>query len=418
MEETISEKEFIQIQLDAKNGNPEALSDLGYMYEEGIIVEQDYEKAKEYYEQAAKKGDAEAYYLLGELYYDGLGVKRNHEMSKYYHEIALKKGIKESLLSLGLIYVSGEIEIDYKKAIEFIEKSIEEDILTESCQRYLNCILYCYVPQKKVDYNEMFELALEENNDDEYLKKINKFLKNGANVIVYNSLKEITLEELNNMSNDTIINIRNIQFMDTNLCSDFYTVSDLKEILIKCNEILAGIDRNQKEEDIFMQIYLKLGEMIESDLETMENDDQNDSKLNNLMVLLEKKGLCRGFSILLKNLLDIVGIECIILSSKSDDENNAHAYNQVKINGKWYYCDLTWDSKYIIFFCLRSEEEYKKISLLETSYSTKEYPAEEDYPNIKLLAKKNYLKLLKNNIILNDSESQKQEERKKLLMLS
>ena len=57
MEETISEKEFIQIQLDAKNGNPEALSDLGYIYEEGIIVEQDYEKAKEYYEQAAKKGD-------------------------------------------------------------------------------------------------------------------------------------------------------------------------------------------------------------------------------------------------------------------------------------------------------------------------------------------------------------------------
>ena len=150
MEETISEKEFIQIQLDAKNGNPEALSDLGYMYEEGIIVEQDYEKAKEYYEQAAKKGYAEAYYLLGELYYDGLGVKRNHEMSKYYHEIALKKGIKESLLSLGLIYVSGEIEIDYKKAIEFIENSIKEDILTESCKRYLNCILYCYVPQKKL----------------------------------------------------------------------------------------------------------------------------------------------------------------------------------------------------------------------------------------------------------------------------
>ena len=79
---------------------------------------------------------------------------------------------------------------------------------------------------------------------------------------------------------------------------------------------------------------------------------------------------------------------------------------------------MTWDRKYIIFFCLRSEEEYKKISLLETSYSTKEYPAEEDYPNIKLLAKKNYLKLLKNNILLNDIESHKQEERKKLLMMS
>lgn len=418
MEDTISEKEFMQIQLDAKNGNPEALSDLGYMYEEGIIVEQDYEKAKEYYEQASKKGDAEAYYLLGELYYDGLGVKRDYEISKYYHEIALKKGIKESLLSLGLIYVSGEIEIDYKKAIEFIERSIEEDILTESCKRYLNCILYCYVPQKKVDYIEMFELALDEHSDDEYLKKIYNLLKSGADVFVYNSLKEIKLEELNNMSDGTIINIRNIKFMDTNLCSDFYTVSDLKEILIKCNEFLSDIDRSQDEEDIFMQIYLKLGENIESDLESIENGNQDDSKLNNLMILLERKGVCRGFSILLKNLLDIVGIECIILSSKLDDESNAHAYNQVKINGKWYYCDLTWDSKYIVFFCLRSEEEYKKISLLETSYSTKEYPAEEDYPNTKLLAKKNYLKLLKNNIILNDSKSQKQEERKKMLMLS
>ena len=418
MEETISEKEFMQIILDAENGIPEALSDLGYMYEEGIVVEQDYAKAKEYYEQAAKKGDAEAYYLLGELYFDGLGVKRNHEMSKYYHEVALKKGIKESLLSLGLIYVSGEVEVDYKRAIEYIEKSIDENILTESCKYSLNHILYCYVPERQIDYKLMFKSELEENTDDEYLKKINNFLESGSNVIVYNSLKEIKLEELNNMPNDTIINIRNIKFMDANPCSDFYTISDLKEILIKCNEILVGIDRNQKEEDIFMQIYLKLGEMIESNLELMENGNSSDSKLNNLMILIEKKGLCRGFSILLKNLMDIVGIECIILSSKPDNENNAHAYNQVKINGKWYYCDLTWDSKYIIFFCLRSEEEYKKISLLETSYLTKEYPAEEDYPNIKLLAKKNYLKLLKNNILLNDNESQKQEERKKLLMLS
>ena len=44
-------------------------------------------------------------------------------------------------------------------------------------------------------------------------------------------------------------------------------------------------------------------------------------------------------------------------------DGEAHGWNQVKIDGKWYNCDLTWDSNNIkenrpLEYCLQSDEEF------------------------------------------------------------
>lgn len=50
---------------------------VGYCYEEGVVVEQDYAKAAEYYELATHNGFSMAWYDLGRMYEDGLGVEKD-----------------------------------------------------------------------------------------------------------------------------------------------------------------------------------------------------------------------------------------------------------------------------------------------------------------------------------------------------
>ena len=379
-----------------KKGNVDALCNLAYMYEHGYAVKQDYSIAKKYYEQAEKMGSENAFYCLGKLYMWGLGVEIDHKKALYYYEKALNFGIKESLINLGRIYILGEIELDYEKAEEHFEESIKENFFKEECMYYLN-IMYYLQGSSKVDYKLLFENVISDVGDN-YLKKIYGMIKNGSPIIAYDSISDLTLEELSNLSNNTIINIRNIRFIDRNPCSDFYTVSDLKEIIVKCNEILMDIDKSQSEADIFMQIYLKLGDMLEYDFYSLETKNI-ESVLRNMMVLINKNAICTGFAVVLKNLLDMVGIDCEILVSKLIGNYEIHVFNQVKIDGKWYYCDLAVDSNYVVLSCLKSEKEFKQCKEHQTSYQTKEHKSNQDYYGFPELAAKNYLKIFKKSIL-------------------
>lgn len=67
-------------------------------------------------------------------------------------------------------------------------------------------------------------------------------------------------------------------------------------------------------------------------------------------VLQKKKAICQGYSMLLKKMCDISGIECEILSGFAKTEpyqvgnpfGADHAWNAVRIDGKYYFLDATW----------------------------------------------------------------------------
>lgn len=56
-------------------------------------------------------------------------------------------------------------------------------------------------------------------------------------------------------------------------------------------------------------------------------------------MVLQKTGVCQGYTYLFKYVMDNIGIECVTVPS---DENN-HIWNKIKINGEWYNIDLTSD---------------------------------------------------------------------------
>lgn len=56
--------------------------------------------------------------------------------------------------------------------------------------------------------------------------------------------------------------------------------------------------------------------------------------------------VCEGYARSFKYILDGLGIPCVLVSgiaTNSNNETESHAWNYVKLDGKWYAIDLTWD---------------------------------------------------------------------------
>ena len=76
------------------------------------------------YSKAAKLGDSYGYYCLGKIYQKGMGVAVDLNKAKSYYEKAVEMGDEFAMNSLGVMYMNGEgVKQDYKKALEVLQKS-------------------------------------------------------------------------------------------------------------------------------------------------------------------------------------------------------------------------------------------------------------------------------------------------------
>jgi TPR repeat protein len=112
------------LQAGASYGNAYAMNDLGFFYANGIGVEKNYAKAREWYEKAAAKGETAAMSNLGNLYAHGLGGARDYGKAREWYEKAAATGEPISMVGLGFFYQSGlSVAQDFDKAREWIEKA-------------------------------------------------------------------------------------------------------------------------------------------------------------------------------------------------------------------------------------------------------------------------------------------------------
>ena len=96
----ILEKEFNKLQIEAKQGNPNAQWQLGRCYEEGTGTQQDYVKAVKWYEKAAKQRHYPAIADLIYCYEIELGGRKNlNKARKWYRKVA-KRGDLDILYGL------------------------------------------------------------------------------------------------------------------------------------------------------------------------------------------------------------------------------------------------------------------------------------------------------------------------------
>ena len=78
----------------AEQGDSSAQYNLGWMYDEGQGVVQDYKESVKWYRLAAEQGFAQAQYNLGWMYDEGQGVRKNKSMAHMYWNIAAVSGYK------------------------------------------------------------------------------------------------------------------------------------------------------------------------------------------------------------------------------------------------------------------------------------------------------------------------------------
>jgi TPR repeat protein/energy-coupling factor transporter ATP-binding protein EcfA2 len=110
----------------AQNGDASAMNNLGYHYQQGLGVPQDYAKAREWYEKAADKGHVIALNNLGWLYQNGWGVPQDYGKARGWYEKAANNGNPVAMSNLGWLYQNGwGVPQDYGKARGWFEKAAD-----------------------------------------------------------------------------------------------------------------------------------------------------------------------------------------------------------------------------------------------------------------------------------------------------
>jgi hypothetical protein len=111
----------------AEQGNAKAQTNLGLMYEYGQGIPQDYAEALRWYRMAAEQGDAGAESELGLLYGRGKGVPQDYAQANAWFREAAEQGDATAQFNLGISYYSGiGLPPDHAQAAMWFRKAAEQ----------------------------------------------------------------------------------------------------------------------------------------------------------------------------------------------------------------------------------------------------------------------------------------------------
>ena len=92
----------------AEQGDAGAQYSLGWMYDQGLGVIQNYKQAAYWYRLAAKQGQADSLYNLGIMYANGWGVTQGYNKAVRLYRLAAKQGNSSAPFNLGVMYDKGQ----------------------------------------------------------------------------------------------------------------------------------------------------------------------------------------------------------------------------------------------------------------------------------------------------------------------
>ena len=112
----------------APKGLVVAQYNLGIMHAHAQGVQQDYEKALEYFTMAAHQGYASAQYNVGVMYAHGMGVPRNDEKALKYYLLAARQGDASAQHNLGVMFAHGlGVPLDYDQSLKYYRLAAQQD---------------------------------------------------------------------------------------------------------------------------------------------------------------------------------------------------------------------------------------------------------------------------------------------------
>lgn len=194
----------------------------------------------------------------------------------------------------------------------------------------------------------------------------------------------ISLEQLAKLKEQGVTNIT-VCNLDRNQRSTTYTIDDFISIKEKIKlEYIDGLPKipdedPDKEKKLFTYLYIKMAQNIQYDYFASElasatgyARDMGEKFVERASSLIggviDGKSLCGGYSEILRNLMSEIGIDASVITGggwTKKDNMPSHAWNQVKLDGRWYNCDITNDADFILAglklpFYLKSNEQFMR----------------------------------------------------------
>lgn len=187
--------------------------------------------------------------------------------------------------------------------------------------------------------------------------KNNKYMK--LNSIIVNDLFAINEDAIRRYNPERIDIIDGTGYVGE---KETYTVKEYINMNKMAQQYLMQINNNMTDVEKFLRLYSLLGENVRYDYNELYY--VNDIYNHNMYGALAKgKSVCEGIAKTMQELLELVGIPTEMEIGKLNQ--SFHAWNRVKLNGKWYYCDMTNDCSAIQNgrtpnFCLLSIKSMKE----------------------------------------------------------
>lgn len=287
---------------------------------------------------AAHQDSIGAQTLLGSMYLNGEGIAKNYDEAFKWFSKAEQQGNKNQINE---------------------KNDHEQHYFSELGNMYLNGLGCKRDIEKAIKY---FKLAMKNKDDDSMyiLKKLSQL--NSRKIKIIHNIAELDNTQIDeNLYGAVQIISKENNTYYTNYGS-LYSIEEYKACRKAAEEILEGIPENntKNEFEIFIEIYKKLAYKIKYDnIAANKRNNKGFTSSNLIGGLLNGEAICAGYSEILRNVLSLRGIECRNVRSEK------HSFNQVKINGKWYYCDLTWDRDFLLKenrlkWCLLSKKSFEK----------------------------------------------------------
>lgn len=206
----------------------------------------------------------------------------------------------------------------------------------------------------KIDFGDTFQSLFSKENGDVELKKqyqsaIEALIYENPDIFYLDVTKMyINIEKITKITG-TKYNVFIDNGSDTSYLTDgFYSKEDVEKYenqieQIK-NQIIAQVNGKSDYQKIKM-IHDYLIDSIE-----YENNLTKKDVYDIYGALVKKRCVCEGYAKAFQYLMNEIGIEnTIVIGSgiNSRNETESHAWNYVKLDGRWYAVDVTWDDPII-----------------------------------------------------------------------
>jgi hypothetical protein len=127
--------------------------------------------------------------------------------------------------------------------------------------------------------------------------------------------------------------VRSVNFTVTYRCSEQEAEDYQAKMQPEIDAYLAALADCDSDYEKSLVLYQSLIQNVDYDLESENNQ-------NILSVFLGKKTVCQGYACAAQYLLHQAGIETAIVTGSG--QGQSHAWNLVRLDGEYYYMDVTW----------------------------------------------------------------------------